>query len=574
MAEKIKLPNSPQNEPGTEKNLLIAFALMALVIWGTQYFMPQTQPVKKTEAPKAAAQAPAPAPAATPASGTLTAATKGDAATPAAVTGTKEEFYTIETDFYKVKFSNKGGVVTSWILKKYKDSGNKPLELVHEPGVGKVGYPFSTQVNGKDMNPNLNWFLFVAKPSADGLGIDFDYANGNNKAHKSFRFTKDRYLVEVQSDLVLNGAPVQHNLAWRGGFGDHLAYNAYTLGNTVRMTAESNKLETKSAKDASSGWSTDVGNYVFAGIQDQFFAAVAINKANQPLELQTTSDRFIPAGGKEEEPNIGMAVGGSANNKLSLFIGPKDLEVLKTVDPRLSQLIDFGTWFGVIAKPLYYALTYVDKNYIHNYGWAIIVVTVIINLLTLPLKFSSMKSMQKSALIQPEMQRINEKYKGIAMTDPRAAQKNEEIMALYKKHGVNPAGGCLPLLLQFPFLIGFYSVLSVAIEMRQAQWLWVGDLSQPETIPVRLLPVAMVASQFLLQRMTPPSPGMDPAQQKMMMFMPLMFAFMFYGASSGLVLYWLTGNVFAMLQQYVFLKVKPAPVTPPSQTVVNVKKKK
>ena len=578
MAEKIKLPNAPGNEPGTEKNLLIAFALMALVIFGTQYLMPPAQPAKKTEPAKSASPAatPAPTPAPTQAAApAVTSSPDGKASTPAeGITAAKEEFYTIETDLYRVRFTNKGGVATSWVLKKFKDSVGKPLELVHEAGIGKVGYPFSTQLNGKDMNPNLNWFLFAAKPDADGLGILFEYANGNNRAKKSFRFAKDRYLVEVQSDLVLGGVPTPHNLALRGGFGDHLAYNAYSLGNTLRWNVDNNKLETKSAKDAASGWSTDTGNFLFAGIQDQFFAAVALNRSNQTLELQTTSDRFVPAGAKDEQPNIGMAIGGAASNKLSFFVGPKDLELLKSVDPRLTQLIDFGTWFGVIAKPLYYALTYVDKNFIHNYGWAIIVVTLIINVLTLPLKLSSMKSMQKSALIQPEMQKINDKYKGIPMTDPRAAQKNEEIMALYKKHGVNPAGGCLPLMLQFPFLIGFYSVLSVAIEMRQAQWFWVTDLSQPETLPIRLLPICMVITQFLLQRMTPPSPGMDPAQQKMMMFMPLMFAFMFYGASSGLVLYWLTGNVFAMLQQYVFLKVKPKPDTPPSKTVVNVKKKK
>jgi YidC/Oxa1 family membrane protein insertase len=570
MAQEIKLPGAPNQGPGMEKNLLIAFALMAVVIFGTQYLMPQPEPAPvKKEAPKAA-----PPPAAAPAEKAQIAATP---ATPAAgtVVGTKEEVFRIETDVYRVEFTNKGGVATSWILKKFKDSKGNPLQLVHEPGTAKVGYPFSVQANGQDMKPNLNWYLFAAKPSADGLGIEFQYSNGNNSARKSFKFRKDQYVVDVESDLVLNGAPVQHNLAWRGGFGDHFAFNAYSLGTTVRFDSATSKLETKSASDAASSWSTDNGNFFFAGIQDQFFAAVAINKSATRIELQTTSDTFIPNSDpdKKEQPNIGMAVGGSANNKLSFFIGPKDLDILKAVDPRLEQMVDFGTWFGIVAKPLFFALNYVNNNFIHNYGWSIIVVTVIINLLTLPLKLSSMKSMQATALIQPELQRINDKYKGIAMTDPRASKKNEEVMELYKKHNINPAGGCLPLMLQMPFLIGFYSVLSVAIEMRQASWLWVGDLSQPETIAIRLLPVLMVITQFLLQKMTP-SAGMDPQQQRIMLFMPLMFAFMFYGASSGLVLYWLTGNVFAMLQQYVFSKVKPAPVTPPSQAVVNVKKKK
>jgi len=568
MAQEIKLPGAPNQEPGMEKNLLIAFALMGVVIFGTQYLMPQPEPapVKKEEKKADAPIAPAAA----------TQIVASPAGTPvAAVSASKEEVFRIETDVYRVEFSNKGGVATSWILKKFKDSARKPLQLVHQAGTAKVGYPFSVQLNGKDMNPNLNWYLFAAKPAADGLGIEFQYANGNNKARKSFRFRKDQYVVDVESDLMLGGAAVQHNLAWRGGFGDHKAFNAYSLGTTVRYVSSTDKLETKAASDAANSWSTDNGNFFFAGIQDQFFAAVAVNRSGLNVELQTTSDTFIPESDtdKKEQPNIGMAVGGASNNKMAFFIGPKDLDILTLVDPRLEKMVDFGTWFGIVAKPLFFALDYVNKNFIHNYGWSIIAVTVIINLLTLPLKLSSMKSMQKTQLIQPELQKINDKYKGIAMTDPRASKKNEEVMELYKKHGVNPAGGCLPLMLQMPFLIGFYSVLSVAIEMRQAQWLWVGDLSQPETIPIRLLPVMMVATQFLLQKMTPAT-GMDPQQQKIMLFMPLMFAFMFYGASSGLVLYWLTGNVFAMLQQYVFSKVKPVPVTPPSQAVVNVKKKK
>jgi YidC/Oxa1 family membrane protein insertase len=571
MPKEIQLPGSPNQEPGMEKNLLLAFVLMGLVIFGSQYFMPPVTPPAK---PAPAANSPAtPAAPVAAASAPATFDTAKQAANPTNAIGGNESITRIETSLYRIQFSNKGGVVTSWILKSFRDSAGKPLQLVHEPAPAKTGYPFSIQLNGRDLKPNLNQALYVPTVSPDGLGVEFRYVNGATSSRKSFRFEKDRYLVQVQSDLTIGGAPVQHNLAWRGGFGDHKAFNAAQLGNTVRYA--NGKLETKMSKDAAGGWSTDIGNFAFAGLQDQFFAAVAVNRNGSVLELQTTSDSFPPLSNadKKDEPNIGMAIGGSATNNLSLFVGPKDLDILKAVDPRLEQLVDFGTWFGIIAKPLFFALNWVNNNYIHNYGWSIVAVTVIINLLTLPLKLSSMKSMQKTSLIQPELQRINEKYKGISMTDPRAAKKNEEMMELYKKHGINPAGGCLPLLLQMPFLIGFYSVLSVAIEMRQAQWLWVGDLSQPETLAIRILPILMVATQFLLQKMTP-SAGMDPQQQRIMLFMPLMFAFMFYGASSGLVLYWLTGNVFAMLQQFVFSKLKPAPVTPPSQAVVNVKKKK
>lgn len=575
MAQKITLPGSQDQDPIPQKNLLIAFALMGVAIFGMQYFTPAPQPAptkpaaQTKPAEKKADTAPPTNIAATNPSQPATSTTVTN------ITAAKEEIVRVETDLYRVQFSNKGAVVQSWILKKFKDSLGGPLQLAPLGGTDKFGYPFAIQLNGKDLQPNLNWYLYNVKQSPDGLNVEFEYASGNNRSKKSFHFQKDKYLVQINSELTLNGAPVEHNLAWRGGFGDQHAYNAFGLGQTVRLLPDKSSPDIKSAKDADGAWSTDIGNFVFAGLQDQFFAAVAVNRTGKSLELQTTSDKYVaPAStDKVEVPNIGMGIGGSAKNELTFFIGPKDYHILGAVDPRLDKLVDFGTWFGIVAKPLFYALNWVNDNYVHNYGWSIIVVTVIINLLTLPLKLSSMKSMQKTSLIQPEIQRINEKYKGISMTDPKAAQKNEELMALYKQHGVNPAGGCLPLFLQMPFLIGFYSVLSVAIEMRQAQWLWVSDLSQPETIPIRLLPVTMVVTQFLLQKMTP-SAGMDPQQQRIMLLMPLMFAFMFYGASSGLVLYWLTGNVFAMAQQYIYMKLSPQKVTPPSQAVVNVKKKR
>jgi YidC/Oxa1 family membrane protein insertase len=164
--------------------------------------------------------------------------------------------------------------------------------------------------------------------------------------------------------------------------------------------------------------------------------------------------------------------------------------------------------------------------------------------------------MRKMALVSPEMQVINDRYKGLGMNDPKMAQKNQEIMDLYKKHGVNPAGGCLPLLLQFPFLFAFYAVLSVAIDLRQAHWLWIKDLSVLD--PLYILPVLMVATQFVLQKMTPATGG-DPAQQRMMLFMPLVFGFMFMTAMSGLVLYWLTSNIVGIAQQWIFNKTMPAP---------------
>ena len=190
------------------------------------------------------------------------------------------------------------------------------------------------------------------------------------------------------------------------------------------------------------------------------------------------------------------------------------------------------------------------ENVVGNYGWVIILITVIINFLLFPLKLKTMRSTMKMQRLQPQLKAIQEKYKHLKTGDSRKQEMTKETMALYKKHGVNPLGGCLPMLLQMPFLYGFYQVLIVSIEMRHAPWiLWISDLSAPEQIPIKTLPLLLCATQFLLQRMSPmPSP--DPAQQKMMMYMPLMFLFLFWGLSSGLVLYWLTGNVVGIAQQW------------------------
>jgi YidC/Oxa1 family membrane protein insertase len=183
---------------------------------------------------------------------------------------------------------------------------------------------------------------------------------------------------------------------------------------------------------------------------------------------------------------------------------------------------------------------------------------------------TNMKSMRKMQALKPQIDAINAKYKGIGLRDPKKGDQNQEVMDLYKKHGVNPMGGCVPMLLQIPFFIAFYKVFTVSVEMRGAPWLWVGDLSQPEHLPIKILPVVMIASQFIMQKMTPQAGG-DPAQQKMMMFMPLVFGFMFYNFPSGLVLYYLTSNLVSMGQQWFFNKTSLATVAaesvlPPKKT--------
>jgi YidC/Oxa1 family membrane protein insertase len=336
---------------------------------------------------------------------------------------------------------------------------------------------------------------------------------------------------------------------------------AYAAQFAVYLPPSDSSPTTFESASAKSGPIANAGSYVFAGLQDQYFAAVALPKPGQTIELTALSDALpYPAKSTDFMPFVGAGLSIAGRNQFTMFVGPKDLDLLGETDKRLVSLVDWG-WFGWIGRPLFAALRWLDANVVHNWGWSIILLTIIINTALIPLSLSSMKSMKKMQSLQPEIQRINDKYKGVGFNDPKKQDQNKEVMDLYNKHGVNPAGGCVPMLLQFPFFIGFYKVLNVATELRGTPWYWVHDLSQPETIPVRILPLLMIGSQFYLQKMTPTS-GMDPSQARMMLLMPLMMGFLFYNASSGLVLYWLTGNLFGIGKQLLFNKMIPASPAP------------
>jgi YidC/Oxa1 family membrane protein insertase len=261
-------------------------------------------------------------------------------------------------------------------------------------------------------------------------------------------------------------------------------------------------------------------------------------------------------GEDKPQPYVGAAIATGTENDFSFFVGPKDIDILKKVNPKLTQIVDWG-FFGIIAKPIFLWLNWTHDHWTNNYGWAIIVVTLIINIALFPLRFSSLRSARKMQKLQPQIKAINEKYKNIKLNDPRKAEQNTEVMALYKQEGVNPVGGCLPMLIQLPFLYAFYRVLTIAIELRHAPWLWVMDLSAPETLPIHLLPIILVVTQFLTQKMTPAA-GVDPNQQRMMLIMPVFFGFMFYYLSSGLVLYYLTSNLAGIVQQLIINKMMPS----------------
>ncbi len=554
-----------------ERNLLLFFVIAGGILYFSSSLFPTATPPKpvKKEVQSSAPAVPT----------TVAPPPKASAGTPAVaapvttVSATKEEILEIDTDVHKVRFSTRGGVVLSWQLKKYKDTNGKPLELVQPNGAAANGYPMGLAFTEKFPGTDPNQAIFAHRFPTEGFQtIEFEYADANLRAKKKFVFQKSDYRVQVTTEAYVSGQPVPHNVVWRGGFGDATVNAPSGYIHSIHMTGPDattsegilgglrdprGQLVARDSKAGAKGKVVERGQFVFAGIEDSYFAAVFFPKqSGQVIELRTYSD-VVKQLDNAEEPHAGVSVGGNPTNEFTVFVGPKDVDILRATDPKLERIIDWGSWLGWLAKPLFSGLVIVH-NWVkgiapnNSYGWAIVIVTIMINMALLPLKITSLKSAKKMQSIQPEFQKINKKYEGLSMKDPRMTQKNEEVMALYKKHGVNPAGGCIPLVIQMPFLFAFLTVLNVAIQMRGAQFLWVTDLSRPETIPVRLLPLMMVGTQFLLQKMTPTSPGMDPAQARMMMFMPVMFLFFFYSASSGLVLYWLVGNLIAIAQQWFF----------------------
>jgi YidC/Oxa1 family membrane protein insertase len=237
-----------------------------------------------------------------------------------------------------------------------------------------------------------------------------------------------------------------------------------------------------------------------------------------------------------------------------LFVGPKDHALLSRLGHHLASVVHVGEWIGPIVVPLMALLRWVH-GWVGNYGWSIVVLTVLINLIMAPLRHYSIANGVKMAKLSPEMRAIQERYRKVPALDPKRQEMQKEIAALYERHGMSMGTqmmvGCLPLLLTMPFLIAFYRVLEVAIELRGASFLWIPDLSQ--TDPLFLTPVLMGASMFLMQRMTPTA--MDPAQQRIMMIMPVVLVVMFHAAPSGLNLYWLSSNLCSIVQQGVTLRL-------------------
>jgi YidC/Oxa1 family membrane protein insertase len=569
-------PN-PQQDPGTERRLLLVFVLTFLVILLSQplikKYMPQEKPAAKpsetqTTAPPPASPGPvSSAPAAVPKSRAKAVAP----AAPAAEQASAESETVIENDLYRITFSNRGAQVKSWILKKFDNEQGKPLELVDEAAAANHGYPLSLWTYDPGLRSKLNSALYVLTsdpPLQDGKSggvlpapakLTFEYADSDVVVRKTFRFDHT-YVVHVDTSVQVKGSFIDAYPAWPSGFGDETTVAGY---HSTEIEHQHDSDIQRLAIKKISGNATLQGPFDWAGVSDLYFAAVFLPDNPQDARLITLrnaleipKDPSNPKGETTQVDVLGTAVGiPGAPTSERLFVGPKSLKVLEAVavptiqgaHQDLRDLVDFG-FFGVIARPLFIWLQWTYK-YVHNWGWAIVLQTFIITVALLPLRISQMKSALKMQKAAPQIKAIQEKYKKYTMRDPRKQQMNVEISELYKREGVNPIGGCFPMIIQIPFIWAYYKMLAVAIDLRHAHWLWVHDLSARD--PYFLLPIAMVLSMFLIQRITPQA-GMDPAQQKMMtVMMPLMMGFLFFNLAAGLNLYYMESNLISVAQQMV-----------------------
>lgn len=557
------------NNSGGDFRSLMTFTFLALaLLLAFQYFKPkqdtpapapqtQQQPVQPVSATQTSAGD-------TPAS----ASPHSSTAPTSAIGAAAETETTVENELYRIVFTNRGAQVKHWILKKYFDTGGKPLDLVQPQLAERFGQPLSLFTYEAALNTQLNQSLYQASTTGQMLApgtLTFRYAQNGLDVVKTFHFDSS-YVISIESQVTHNGSPVRALVQWPAGLGDmeeflpSSATRSTILTQSQLITSADGKQDTTAAAKVS-GNATSDQPFEYAALTDLYFAAAFMPESPSHATLVTLhntidlpSDLTNPNSQKKPDPVIGLAMGDTSGvTRLRLFAGPKRTDVLKTVlttgadgkadGPTLEPLIQYGMW-TIIAKPLYLALRWLHNLLgpgINNWGWAIIIVTLVFNLVLLPTRFMMMKSSLKMMRIQPKVEAIKRKYANLKVNDPKRTEMNTEMMALYKQEGVNVYGGCLPLLLQMPLFFAYYRVLLYAVELRQAHWFWLTDLSAPD--PKHILPILIIISMFLVQFLTP-SPGMDPAQRRMMaIVMPVFMGFILWHYASGLALYWITGNI-------------------------------
>lgn len=578
--------------------VFVVISLLILFAWGHFYKPPvpppQTNPSQASTPVGQQGSQPAAAQQGAPGTTSSSAAAKsGGAATvtnPSVVEASAEKTVVVQSPLYRVELSNRGGVVKTWQLNKYMDDQKPPhpLDLVNDAVAQQLGWPFSLVLTDPQQQTNANAGLYEietrAIPSAVAykselkpgktqsappasstdlyapIEVDMHWSDGHLDIRKKLTFDLN-YETTVEVAVALDGKPQPAAVAWRGGFGDKAVYNAAQLVTVYYKTGgKLNLLQYKKlgVSGNQSQPAIQYGPLEFAGVEDQFFTAAFLPDGTDISLWHWMQNHTVTADGKQTtEPEAEMAAGTTtgAPLRVRVYVGPKDLSLLEKIQPPLAELVNFG-WTGIIAKPLLWILQTLHTK-VSNWGWCIVLMTLVINIAMFPLKMKSWRSMQKMQKVGPEIRQIQDRYKKYSMSDPRKKKMNEEVMAVYSREGINPLGSCLPMVFQMPIWWALWRVLNGAIELRHAPWLgWIHDLSAMD--PYYILPISMTIMMYLMTKMTPQTTT-DPSQQKMMALMPLFMGFIFFRLSSGLNLYMFTSNLVGIGQQYYLNKSEPLP---------------
>jgi YidC/Oxa1 family membrane protein insertase len=530
--------------------LWIVFGLSLLLLWDrwqahhgrSSMFSPR----QAAETPTPRAQDDATVPSATPGS----AVPAGSAHSAAPVSGTGK-ILTLRNDVLAVGVDTLGGVFEHAELLTQRDADDRTRNVVllqNDPGAvylaqsGWVGAP-----QGTSFPTHRTPFAVVEGPSAtpDGARLVLTAESGGLKVVRTLSLPNGSYVVEQQDELTNTGdiplAPTQYVQLTRDHHkppGESKFYSTYTGPVIYSDKAKFKKVDfgdiEKGKKDlfeknAADGW---------VGIIQHYFVAawVPADKMQREFYADKVDDTLFRVGAKLPQPEL--APQASVPIESRLLVAPQDQRMLEQVAPGLDLVVDYG-WLTVIAKPIYWLLSFLH-SVVGNWGWSIVLLTIVIKTIFFPLQAASYKSMARMKAVTPRLTAIRERYASDRV------KMNEAMMQLYKEEKINPLGGCLPIVVQIPVFIALYWVLLASVEMRAAPWLgWIHDLAAPD--PFYVLPLIMAGTMFLQTKLNPTPP--DPVQAKMMMIMPLVFSVMFFFFPAGLVLYWLVNNVYSIIQQ-------------------------
>lgn len=559
------------------KNLALAIVLSCLIFIGWQILSMEMGWIKPMEPPKPAQEAAQMDPTSPGSANATSGSADPFSPSPEAQEGFAPQqgrLVSVETPLYKAVFHSGGGILREFYLKNYREdlSPDSPqVNIVSQIAAGRA--PMGLLLDGEQTWTSGAWRLeggdlFLDSGQKDALRFAADI--GGMRVVRELAFSGDTYTID---ELVTVSSPDTKTIKLAFTFDSttmptekvtsifselrYLTFGGqppvaeYSQYNPTRVAwLEGTKFDEEHAGSDLTAGVLKRGNVSWMAIMNNYFmGAVSMSGGNASAKGTAVDSVFQISIGKV---GITVSPGNPAEERCTYFIGPKEASQLNAAPNDLGNALDYG-FFSIIAKPLVYLLQFF-YGFVHNYGIAIILMTIVIKIVFWPLSQKSYKSMQQMKKLQPMMQKIREKHAG------NKDAMNKEIVQLYKTYKVNPAGGCLPILIQIPVFFGLYQALLNAIELRHASFIthlpfttdtiWLADLSAKD--PFFITPLVMGASMFLQQKMTP-APG-DPTQARMMMFMPVIFTVLFLNFPAGLVLYWLTNNIISIFQQWLQLR--------------------